>query len=217
MTTQERSDKDGLQETKVQRRRLRAPLPRPDSAKNALRHGLNIPVWSDPALAPQAEATALITAGPNADAETLDYARRIGEAQVDLNRVRSLRREVIARKLSHSRSDCPFTPLQQVRLMNRFLDRLERNAITSIDLVTINSVIHPIPLEGDPKLAAVLVDSVGELTRLERYERRALSRRKSAIRNIDAYRVPPFRIISNRGKFPARSRTKADAPVAKSS
>ena len=56
------------------------------SAKNALRHGLNIPVWSDPALAPQAEAIALIIAGPNADAETLDYARRIGEAQVDLAR-----------------------------------------------------------------------------------------------------------------------------------
>jgi hypothetical protein len=41
------------------------------SAKNALRHGLNIPVWSDPALAPQAEAIALIIAGPNADAESL--------------------------------------------------------------------------------------------------------------------------------------------------
>jgi hypothetical protein len=148
------------------------------SARNALRHGLTIPVWSDPALAPQAEAIALRIAGPNADVETLDYARRIGEAQVDLNRVRSLRREILARMLSHPRSDCPFTPLQQVRLL-----------VTSIDLETIDPVIHPKLLEGDAKFAAVLFDSVGELMRLERYERRALSRRNSAIRNIDAYRA----------------------------
>jgi hypothetical protein len=158
-----------------------------------LRHGLNIPVRSDPALAPQAEAIALRIAGPNADAETLDYARRIGEAQVDLNRVRSLRRETLARTLSQPLSDCPFTWLQRVRLINRFLTRVERNKVTSIDLKMIDPVIHPKLLEGDAKFAAVLLDSVRELTRLERYERRALSRRKSAIRNIDAYRVPSFR------------------------
>jgi hypothetical protein len=149
------------------------------SARNALRHGLNIPVWSDAALAPQAEAIALKVAGETADAETLDYARRIGEAQVDLNRVRSVRRELIARMLSQPRSDCRFTQLQQVRLINRFLDRVERNKVTSIDLEIIDPVIHAKPLEGDVKFAAVLLDSVGELTRLERYERRALSRRNS--------------------------------------
>ncbi len=73
------------------------------SAKNAFRHGLNISVWSDPALAPQVEAIALTIAGPNADAETLDLTRQIGEAQVNLLRVRSLRARVIARMLSHPR------------------------------------------------------------------------------------------------------------------
>lgn len=61
------------------------------SAVNALRHGLNSPVWSDLALVPQAEAIARAIAGPNADAETLARARRIGEAQVALNRVRARR------------------------------------------------------------------------------------------------------------------------------
>jgi hypothetical protein len=165
------------------------------SAQNALRHGLSIPVRSDPALAPQAEAIALIIAGPNADAETLDYARQVGEAQVDINRVRSLRREVIARGLSHPRSDCAYTPLQQVRLLNRFLDRFERNKVTSIDLETIDPVIHPKPLDWNVMFAAVLIDSAGELTRLDRYERRALSRRKSGIRSIDAHRA--FRAVPN--------------------
>ncbi len=61
------------------------------SAQNALRHGLTISVWSEPALAPQAEAIALRIAGPNAEANALEWARRIGEAQVDLDRVRALR------------------------------------------------------------------------------------------------------------------------------
>jgi hypothetical protein len=61
------------------------------SARNALRHGLNIPIWGDPVLAPRAEAIARKIAGPNADAETLERARRIGEAQIDLNRVRARR------------------------------------------------------------------------------------------------------------------------------
>ena len=91
------------------------------SARNALRHGLSIPVRSDLELAPQAEAIALVIAGPTADAKTLDYARQIGEAQIDLNRVRSLRRETLARMLSQPLSDCPFTWLQRVRLLDRYL------------------------------------------------------------------------------------------------
>jgi hypothetical protein len=53
-----------------------------------LRHGLSLPVSSDPALSPHAEAIARRIAGPDAKAEALEQARRIGEAQVDLNRVR---------------------------------------------------------------------------------------------------------------------------------
>ena len=44
---------------------------------NALRHGLNLLVPSDPALAPQIEAIARKIAGPDADAELLEDARRI--------------------------------------------------------------------------------------------------------------------------------------------
>jgi hypothetical protein len=56
---------------------------------------LNIPVLSDPALAPQIEAIALKIAGPAAEAEALEIARRIAEAQIDVNRVRDIRRRLI--------------------------------------------------------------------------------------------------------------------------
>jgi hypothetical protein len=159
------------------------------SAQNAFRHGLNLSVLLEPSLAREVEAIAHRISASDGDGETLQWARRIAEAQVDLNRVRSLRKEVITRMLSQPRFDCPFTPLQQVRLIKRFFNRLDRNAFTSSDLQTIDPVVDPKPVEGDAKLAAILVGSVGELTRLERYERRALSRRKAAIRNIDAYRA----------------------------
>jgi len=101
------------------------------SARNALRHGLAIPVSSDPALVPQAEAIARKIAGAHANAALLEKARRIGEAQVELNRVRSLRTQAIAAILSEP-------------------------------------------------------DRASELARLDRCERRALSKRKFAIREFDA-------------------------------
>jgi hypothetical protein len=41
------------------------------AAHNALRHGLNVPIWSDPALLPLVEATARRIASPDPDAAAL--------------------------------------------------------------------------------------------------------------------------------------------------
>jgi hypothetical protein len=48
-------------------------------------------------------------------------------------------------------------------------------------------------LEGDEKLAQILVECVAEFRRLDRYERRALSRRKTAFVNL--MRVAPTVVI----------------------
>jgi hypothetical protein len=122
------------------------------SAQNALRHGLNVPIWSDPALPPLAEAIAYRIAGPNADEQMLEHARRIAEAQVDLNRARNHRRRLIAGLL-----DDP-----------SYGDRLR----------------------GDEKFAAIVEENATRLAAIDRYERRALSRRKFAIRMFDAKRGP---------------------------
>jgi hypothetical protein len=157
------------------------------SARNAFRHGLNISVVSEPALAPQAEALARGLTCSDLGAEGLEWARRIAEAQVDLDRVRLARRQAIERMLSDPGDESAGDP-QIVRLLGPVLDRLERDEARAIEAEAIRQALHPGPLEADARLAAILVDMRVEFARLDRDERRALSKRKTAIRGYDAVR-----------------------------
>ena len=57
-----------------------------NAARNAMRHGLSLSVAADPILAPDVEALAELIADGSADPETVDLARQIAEAQIDLRR-----------------------------------------------------------------------------------------------------------------------------------
>ena len=69
------------------------------SARNALRHGLSLPVASDPVLSEEVEALAREIAGPGADAEMQDRARLVAAAQIDLRRVRCARLQLLLHAL----------------------------------------------------------------------------------------------------------------------
>jgi hypothetical protein len=104
-------------------------------ARNAVRHGLNISVLADSALAAEAAALAQRIAGEGASEPRRSAALRIAEAQVDVLRIRRVR----------------------------------------IQIMTEGFGEHDITLR---------------LMRLERYEGRALSRRRTAIRDFDALDAP---------------------------
>jgi hypothetical protein len=159
------------------------------SAQNALRHGLCIPVCREPSLLFQAEELALKLAGPDPDDALLDRARAVAEAQVDLNRVRARRNALVARLMADPEYKPLSTYKKQLRIM-RMIDRFERISGKPFDLDDIGPLPDFKPLEGDKKFATVVEDRVRELAALDRYERRAISKRKSAIRTFDSAYIP---------------------------
>jgi len=78
------------------------------SARNALKHGLTVPVLRDPLLAPEVASLARRIAG--AREELIDLATPVAEAQLHLLRVRRRRSELIDQAL---RDDSPLSGLMR--------------------------------------------------------------------------------------------------------
>src|SRR5262245_7959378 len=70
------------------------------ASRNALRHALSLPVYSDPVLAEEVKALAREIIGTDSNPEMQELARRIAEAQIDLRRVRHARHQLISQALS---------------------------------------------------------------------------------------------------------------------
>jgi hypothetical protein len=155
---------------------------RSHAARNALRHALSLPVYSDPVLSEEVVALAREIVGTNANPEMQELARRIAEAQIDLRRIRHARHQILSQALTDPDYESEAMLRKKSALVLQCLRRLGPSAPMPDNVMEFLSS-KP---EGPIKFATILADKALRLLALDRYERRALSRRKFAIRAFDA-------------------------------
>jgi hypothetical protein len=158
-------------------------LGRARSARNSLRHGLSRPVYSDPVWSPEVETLAREIAEPDANTEIQGLARRVAEAQIGLRRVRNARHQLLSRALSNPHYESRADTREKMRLIASVL----RPNAPDMPIAAVERFVTSMP-EGPLKFALILSQEARQLAAMDRYERRALSRRKFAIRALDEAR-----------------------------
>jgi DNA gyrase/topoisomerase IV subunit B len=141
---------------------------------------LSLPVYSDPALSEEVGTLARGLAGTCANTEMQELARRVAEAQIDLHRVRDARHQLLSRALS----DPYYDDRTNVRKKLAVIRHLLQPNAPDVPLEAVTKYLTRMP-EGPQKLAMIAIQEVQQLSAMDRYERQALSRRKSAIRAFD--------------------------------
>jgi hypothetical protein len=154
------------------------------SARNAFRHGLSLPVESDKGLCKQVQALTRQIAGSDTSVHTQILAHKIAEAQIDLLRVRYARHRLLSEELSNPDYLSFAIMRKKLKAVIHFARAFGADTPLPADLL---EFVESKP-EGPFKLASILSDNVSQFEALNRYERRALSRRKFAIRGLDAER-----------------------------
>jgi len=163
------------------------------SARNALKHGLARPLLIMPGVSESIEELALSWVGEAATPDQLEQARRAAAAQIDLQRIESVRQAILSGPWTRE------IPKSERVMMKEFRD--EQRIINKIELLAHKPQLGKADEARMEKFEAQLRDAMltpktrqvelsfgeiaSELLALDRYERRARSRRKKALRELD--------------------------------
>jgi hypothetical protein len=99
--------------------------------------------------------------------------------------VRGRRNALLARLLAHHEYQPLSAYKSQLRKMRR-IDRTQRILGKSFALDDLEPLIDLKPLKDEKRFPTIVEDRIRELAALDHYERRAISKRKSAIRAFDS-------------------------------
>ena len=142
----------------------------------------------------EAEALAREIAGTDPQPEIQELARRIAEVQIYLHRVCHERHRLLSEALIDPDYETLAMMRKKFRAIMHYSRKFGPNTPMPDDVV---EFLHSKP-EGPNKFAKILADKARQsCSPLDRYERRALARRKFAIRAFDAMLL--FRSMKARG------------------
>ena len=155
------------------------------SARNALRHGLNVPIADLEVFSPEVERLAEAISPQPGDAQLERHVRLVAEAQIDMHRVRQARHRFLADKLGQR----DYQKLSTVWLKKELLRRNLLGRMTGVPLFQgLIDRVSQFP-EGAEKFALILQQESGQLALFDRYENRARRRRNCAIHALDEARL----------------------------
>ena len=169
------------------------------ASQNATRHGLATSVADDPAAQ---ERTAVLTAalaGEGASPAVKAQAALVAEAQVELYRARAARTQLQGQLITAlgGPGGLPLPPLEPIWLASPALITPGKMGFDS--LFTLSRLMAQSRAlyrhsereagAGEKQIRDRLDTLLRDLARIDRYERRALSRRRTAVRHLDELRA----------------------------
>jgi hypothetical protein len=149
------------------------------AARNARQHGLSLPALADPAWSVEINTLAARIAGDDADSERWQLACCIAAAHIDVMRVRQARHQMLGQALKDPNDGRTTSTVREESFPRKYGwrtedERPERERDKSDTIETAG------------KYAKILVNFSAMLSLMDRYERRARSRLKFAVREFDA-------------------------------
>jgi hypothetical protein len=148
------------------------------SSLNALRHGLNLPIDKDLAYGGKVGRLAQFLAGPDAGQTELAWAHRSALAHMEVLRAREAIRQVFERPMRSKRrtkQSVVFAKLRRQYYAEQDASISVEHEESLTDIVYGVSSVDPIDH---------LRDRLMEIEKMDRYQMRAISRRKFALREL---------------------------------